>query len=871
MDCGPAALKCLLEGFGIHASYGRLREICQTSVDGTSIDSLEEIAGELGLDAEQVMIPADHLAHSLRDLLPGILVVRGVQEMIHFVVGWKERWGTVRIMDPAVGRRVRSVQGIERELVTHAQGVSAEAWRRWASSQEGTRLCLSRLRRIGHPDPRGVVREAALDPDWRHLAALDATLRMVDLLVDSKSLKAGPMATAVFQSLYPLAKDEAGAATLEAVPDIYWTVRPHPSEDPSEPQVLFRGALLLRVAGRRRVEAPSASSSARSWEIASILGEAPRAPARHLLQRLGETGWLNLSWMMLAGLVATAAAFLQLTVLRVLAVLGPELQGPERREWAGMLVGLTALAFSLEAPAVALAQRLGRHVENTLRIKLFLKIPNIAEAYFGSRTASDMAGRVHALFRAREFPPLAQRLARVLFTLVFAVAALALLAPGFALQAAGVAVLAVAVPLLTQPWLVERELRVREHVGGLERIHLEALLGTMPLRTHDAGSVIRQIHENALSRWARSSRAFIDASVISEAWLGILPMAAAFAAAVSLLAGAWTGASALLAVYWLLSLPSMGQELAFLLRQYPPQRNVVLRALEPLSAPEEAAAPALAGGEDRCQPVGIQLNGVQVLAAGHAILEDVTLDIPAGAHVAVVGSSGAGKSSLLRLVLGLHRPATGAVLAGGEPLEGARIEWLRRRAAWVDPAAALWNRTLGENLHFGTPEGLSPPSQALLEQAELMQVLQKLPQGLQEPLADQGTRLSGGEAQRLRLARGMARPWASLVLLDEAFRGLERHVRHELLARARQLWRSSTLLCVTHDLEATLTFDRVVVVENARVVEQGVPQALMNQPGSRYAAMVAEATRADRTVWSSSGWRRLRLEDGVLRPEKGAS
>src|SRR5574339_533243 len=84
MDCGPASLKCLLEGFGIHASYGRLREACQTDVDGTSIDTIEAAAVQLGLDAEQVMLPPDHLLLSESNALPALVVVRVPGGLTHF-------------------------------------------------------------------------------------------------------------------------------------------------------------------------------------------------------------------------------------------------------------------------------------------------------------------------------------------------------------------------------------------------------------------------------------------------------------------------------------------------------------------------------------------------------------------------------------------------------------------------------------------------------------------------------------------------------------------------------------------------------------------------------------------------------------------
>jgi ABC-type bacteriocin/lantibiotic exporter with double-glycine peptidase domain len=104
MDCGPAALKSLLEGFGIPVSYGRLREACQTDVDGTSIDTLEEIAKQLGLDAEQVMLPADYLLLPEARALPALVVVYLPSGITHFVVLWRRYGALVQVMDPGSGR-----------------------------------------------------------------------------------------------------------------------------------------------------------------------------------------------------------------------------------------------------------------------------------------------------------------------------------------------------------------------------------------------------------------------------------------------------------------------------------------------------------------------------------------------------------------------------------------------------------------------------------------------------------------------------------------------------------------------------------------------------------------------------------------------
>lgn len=112
---------------------------------------------------------------------------------------------------------------------------------------------------------------------------------------------------------------------------------------------------------------------------------------------------------------------------------------------------------------------------------------------------------------------------------------------------------------------------------------------------------------------------------------------------------------------------------------------------------------------------------------------------------------------------------------------------------------------------------------------------------------------------------------ARLVILDEAFRGLERQHRRRLLARARGIWKEATLLAVSHDLEETLSFDQVLVVEEGRVVEAGAPAGLAGRVGGRYAALLTAEKAAHATFSESSGWRRLRLEGGAFQPEMAGS
>jgi ATP-binding cassette subfamily B protein len=262
--------------------------------------------------------------------------------------------------------------------------------------------------------------------------------------------------------------------------------------------------------------------------------------------------------------------------------------------------------------------------------------------------------------------------------------------------------------------------------------------------------------------------------------------------------------------------------------------------------------------------VAIGFEAVTVRAAGQTILEGVEARIGAGSHVAIVGPSGAGKSSLVGLLLGWHRPSAGRVLVDGSPLDAVRLDRLREETAWVDPEVRLWNRSLLENLLYGNEPGDPAAVSEGLHEADLLGVLKGLPHGLQTSLGEGGGRLSGGEGQRVRLSRALTRPGVRLVILDEPFRGLDRDRRRALLNRARRAWRDATLFCVTHDIDQTRDFGRVLVVEAGRVVEDGPPDRLAAEAGSRYRALLDAEDAVRSALASGPAWQRLRLQAGRL-------
>jgi ATP-binding cassette subfamily B protein len=883
MDCGPASLKCLAEGFGIPVSYGRLREACQTDVDGTSIDTMEEVTTQLGLEAEQIMVPADFVLLPEANLLPAIAVVLRASKLTHFVVAWRIHGALLQVMDPAIGRQWEPKAHFVSSLYIHALPVSAQGWREWAESEKFTLPMRRKLDDLGIPGKtaRRLVESALNAPGWRALARLEAGTRSLGAIVRSGGLRRGGEAGRVLERLLGQASRDPKEGH-GVIPFNYWSAWPAPPEE-GEERVFFKGAVLVHVKGRR-AESAVAETGKLPLEVAAALAEKSSRPAVELLKMLKPDG-LGAPAAAVAALgLATIGVLIEAVLFRSLLDLPREfgLSGQRLGVMTALLVFLTALML-LELPIASSVLRIGRHLEARLRIAFLEKIPELGDRYFHSRLTSDMAERSHSTHRIRLLPRLGGQLLRSVFELMVTVAGIIWLDIRLAVPALIAASLAVTLPLIVQPMLTERDLRVRNHTGALSRFYLDALLGLVPVLTHRAERALRREHESLLVEWARASFSLQGLAVWVEALQGLTGFGLAAWLMLNHIGRAGETGGALLLVYWALNLPVLGEEIAQVARQYPSYRNVTLRLLEPIGAPEDkSAAPKPARevssvsvanefesaeiskeiSEEISGGVAIELAKVNVHAAGHTILEAINLKIEPGDHVAIVGVSGAGKSSLLGLLLGWYRPAEGSVLVDGSPLEGAHLDQLRSRTAWIDPAVQLWNRSLFSNLCYGNPDRV--PTADLLEQSELRQLLEKLPDGLQTVLGESGGLVSGGEGQRVRLGRALLKRGVRLALLDEPFRGLDRRQRRELLTRARRHWESATLLCVTHDVDETMTFPRALVVENGRIVEDGNPAELARHANSRYRALLEAEESVREGSWSGGRWRHLRLEDGRL-------
>lgn len=864
MDCGPASLKALLEGFGVAISYGRLRDACQTDVDGTSIDALEVVAGQLGLAAEQVMLPSDHVLLDEAQALPAIVIVRLPSGLTHFNVVWRRHGRWLQIMDPAIGRRWMTQEDFLAHLFIHSMNVPASGFTEWLSSDDFRRPLGRRLRDLGcEAAILPLLHTASAKGEWHSMATLDAATRATQALVQCGAVAKGREAGRVLAGLM----DQVERGDEHAIPEAYWTGRPASPNANGDEQVQLRGVVLIRAPKLRNAENSDKSSSPIPSDLAAALHEPSARPMHALLRFLREGGPLVTVLLAFVLPFAVMGAAIEVILLRAVLEIAQDLGLVQQRLGAaGALLALLTTLLVLELPIAAGAKRLGRQLEVRLRIALLDKLPRLRDRYLQSRLPSDMASRSHALQQLRLLPEFVVHVLRATLGLVVTAGGIVWLDPRSAFVAMAAVVLAIAVPIAAQPLLVERDMRARSHLGSLGQFYLDALLGIVPIRSHGAERAVRREHESLLVDWARAAADLVKMTVVVDLVQAVTGFGLAAFLLLRYLHGAGDPSGVLLLLYWALQLPVLGQEIGAALRQAPAYRNITLRLLEPLAAGEETqdedAYPAN-GTARQTAGVTLDLAGVRVMASGHTLLEDVDLHLARGSHVAIVGPSGAGKSTLAGLLLGWHRPAAGQVLVDGVPLEGTRLSALRRETAWVDPGVQLWNRSFLDNLLYGAETDGAPLGESIAA-ANLHTVLERLPEGMQTPLGEGGALVSGGEGQRVRLGRAMTRTMPRLVILDEPFRGLDRGQRRDLLTRSRARWKNATLLCVTHDVGETLAFERVIVIDGGRIVEDGVPQTLAKKVGSVYRELLESENVVRSGMWSGPHWRRLNLDEGRL-------
>ncbi|MDR3497268.1 MAG: ABC transporter ATP-binding protein/permease [Ancalomicrobiaceae bacterium] len=225
------------------------------------------------------------------------------------------------------------------------------------------------------------------------------------------------------------------------------------------------------------------------------------------------------------------------------------------------------------------------------------------------------------------------------------------------------------------------------------------------------------------------------------------------------------------------------------------------------------------------------------------ILKDVSFTVPAGKTVAIVGPSGAGKSTISRLLFRFYDVASGRIVIDGQDIRDVRQASLRRNIGMVPQDTVLFNDTIRYNIRYGRPDA---SDEEVVEAARLAQIadfIEQLPQGYDTEVGERGLKLSGGEKQRVAIARTILKA-PPILMLDEATSALDTHTEREIQSALDQVSKNRTTLVIAHRLSTVVAADEILVLEAGSVVERGTHDALLDA-GGLYASMWARQRAVD--------------------------
>ena len=504
-----------------------------------------------------------------------------------------------------------------------------------------------------------------------------------------------------------------------------------------------------------------------------------------------------------------------------------------------LVIGLVAIAvFDLAIGLLrgALFSDLTHRLDVELSARLFRHLSRLPMSFFGGRKTGDTVARVRELEAVRQF--LTGPALTALVDFVFAFVFLGVMAL-FSVELTLIVVAAIALMLLlyavAAPLMKRRLDRRFGSSADNQSFLVEAVNG---METMKSLSMEPQMQ----ARWEQQSVEQTRTARESERLTSSLSQAAQFLNKGTVAITLWLGAQAVIAgdmtagqliafnmMVGRVMAPSL--RIAQLFQQLSQTRVSVQRLGEIFDARPE---PASSLSADSLPPMHGRVDFDQVhfrYAPGTPdALRDVSFEVEAGEVIGVVGGSGAGKTSLLRLLQRLYVPQSGRVLVDGVNIAEVDPAWLRRQIGAVTQDSVLFNATVRENIAAANPQMSIEQVERAARLAAADAFIRELPRAYDTPVGERGLQLSAGQRQRIALARALACD-PRILILDEPTSALDAHVEHEIQSNLGEMVQGRTVFIVSHRLSMLRVADRVLVLDEGCLTESGPPQRLLEAQG----------------------------------------
>ncbi len=514
-------------------------------------------------------------------------------------------------------------------------------------------------------------------------------------------------------------------------------------------------------------------------------------------------------------------------------------------------LGLLALTVSLAVLAVALNRTtisVGQRAVNDLRARVLTHLQGLSLGFFGRRPTADLSYRIS--FDTFSVQSIAMN---GLFPLATAVLMLAGMIAVMLRMNAPLAALFVAVaPLLyLSVRLFGRRIDALSQTARESESQFlgEAERGIGSIQVVQAFTAEPLEHARVMAASSRALASALRLYVLQTSYSGVVNVVLALGTAGVLyaggrlaLAGRLTAGELIVFVTYLASLYGPINSIAQTLGLVRGGMSGARRVFEILDTQPEvrdapgAREPADVRGDVCFEGVSFDYSRPGGSEAPTPALRDVSFEVPAGSLVAIVGPTGAGKTTLASLIPRFYDPAAGRVLLDGVDLRELRVRSLRARIGLVPQVPMIFPATLGDNIRYGRPDAGDEAVQRAAEIAGVSEFAESLPRGLETPIGPEGQGLSQGQAQRVTIARALLRD-PRLLILDEPTSALDSETEAFVMGGIERAMRGRTTFVIAHRLSTVRRADRLLVLDAGRLVETGT-YASLRRAGGRFQRLV---------------------------------